>query len=231
MGGSQGGGTKQTRLRLPVRHDGRMIPEFDVEIGYDYDLADLRADLTAEKVAAGFVEHHDYECLGLPGWEEVAECLSREAEILEEGARSSAPGGIEEIVAAVQEADDVGFAEFMSDFRWNDVGVAGVSLALSAARTATFYSCSSGLGKHHARYPMVGVVPDVERAKLIVALARSTGCGVGQQGGRWYLYARSVTALHALGQSILERREAFDALPTPAWAEGLEEELERISHY
>lgn len=213
----------------PVRHDGHMIPEFDTEIGCDYEMADLRTDLTAEKVAVGFVEHHDYECLGLPSWEEAAECLEREAEILERAARSSAPDGIEEILNAVQDEDDVEFAELMSVFHWNDVGVAGVSLALSAARTATFYSCSGGLGNHHAEYPMVGVVPDAERAALIVELAEHTGCGVGQQWGRWYLYAKSVTALHALGQSIIEHREAFDALPPPTWVEGLEEELERVN--
>ncbi|MBK5990421.1 MULTISPECIES: hypothetical protein [Streptomyces] len=208
-----------------------MIPEFEVEIGYDYELVELRTDLTAEDVAAGFVEHHDYECLGLPSWEEAAECLAREAEILEQAARSSAPDGIDTILVAVQEEDDVGFAELMSEFRWNDVGVAGVSLALSAARTATFYSCASGLGHHHAKYPTVGVVPDAERAALLAELAERAGCGIGQQRGRWYLYARSVTAFHALGQSILKHREAFDTLPQPGWADGLEEELERINDF
>ncbi|MFF4699858.1 hypothetical protein [Streptomyces chattanoogensis] len=208
-----------------------MLPEFDVEIGYDYELVDLRTDLTAEKVAAGFVEHHDYRCLGLPSWEEAAECLVREAEILERATRSSAPDGIEEILTAVEEEDDMEFAELMSVFHWNDVGVAGVSLALSAARTATFYSCASGLDNHHADHPMVGVVPDLQRAALIAELAEGAGCGIGQHWGRWYLYAKSVTALHALGQSILEHREAFDALPQPAWVEGLEEELERVNDY
>ncbi|WP_328749150.1 hypothetical protein OHT57_27345 [Streptomyces sp. NBC_00285] len=40
-----------------------------------------------------------------------------------------------------------------------------------------------------------------------------------------------MTALHALDKSILERREAFGALPQPTWVEGLEEELEHISDY
>jgi hypothetical protein len=38
-----------------------------------------------------------------------------------------------------------------------------------------------------------------------------------------------VTAFHTLGQSILQRREAFDALPQPSWVDGLEEELGRIA--
>ncbi|MFC7308458.1 hypothetical protein ACFQVC_30090 [Streptomyces monticola] len=209
-----------------------MVPEFEVEISHHYELAELRTELTAEDVASGFVEHHDYQCLGLPSWQEVAACLAEEAEILERAARSSAPDGIEEILDALHEEDGVGFAELMSVFHWNDIGVAGASLALSAARTATFYSCSSGLDhRHHAKYPMVGFVPDAERATLIAELAERTGCGIGQQWGRWYLYARSVTAFHALGQSILEHRQAFDALPQPTWVEGLEEELERANDY
>jgi hypothetical protein len=209
-----------------------MIPEFEVEIVHDYELVGLRTDLTAETVAAGFVEHHDYQCLGLPRWEEVTACLAREARILERAARSGAPDGIEEVLTEVHERDDVEFAELMSAFNWNDVGVAGVSLALSAAKAATFYSCSSGLGKtHHAKYPTVGVLPDAQRAAMIADLAKRSDCGVDQQWGRWYLYARSVSALHDLGQAVLGCREAFDALPAPAWAEGLEEELERVSEY
>lgn len=48
-------------------------------------------------------------------------CLKRapcEAGILERAARSSAPDGIEEILTAVQEENDVGYAELMSDFHW-----------------------------------------------------------------------------------------------------------------
>ncbi|AKG43869.1 N-6 DNA methylase [Streptomyces xiamenensis] len=146
--------------------------------------------------------------------------------------RGGAPDGIAEILTEAHERDDVEFAELMSAFNWNDVGVAGVSLAHSAAKAATFYSCSSGLDKsHHAKYPTVGVLPDAQRAAMIADLAKCSDCGVGQQWGRWYLYARSVSALHGLGKAILTCRAAFDALPAPTWAEGLEAELEHISDY
>jgi hypothetical protein len=97
----------------------------------------------------------------------------------------------------------------------NDVGVAGLSLALSAARTATFYSCSAGTDNHHADYPMVGVIPDAERGALIVELAKLADCGVGQRWGRWYLYGRSVTALHALGLAICEAPRNFRRPASP----------------
>lgn len=211
-----------------------MIPAFDVEIRHDYDVAGLRTDLTSEQVASGFTDHHGYESLGLPSWQDVAECLSAEAEILAQAAQSSAPDGIKEVLDAIddEDGDGVEFAEFMAAFYGNDIGVAGLSLALSAARGATFYSCSSGLDSHHhAEYPMVGVVPDVRRAILLAELAERAGCGIGQQWGRWYLYAESVSAMHALGKLILEQRDAFDALPEPKWVDGLTEQLERINDY
>jgi hypothetical protein len=208
-----------------------MIPEFDIEIGYDYELAELRSDLTAEDVAGGFTEHHDYHCLGLPSWAEAEECLAREAEILERAASSDAPDGVEELLDEARETDDLGYFDLMCVLQGNNVGVAGLSLALSAARTATFYSCSGGTDDHHADYPMVGVIPDAERGALIIELAKLEDCGVGQRWGRWYVYGRSVTALHALGQAIIKHREAFDGLPDPTWVEGLAEELEHVDDY
>ncbi|MCX4664738.1 hypothetical protein OG711_21645 [Streptomyces uncialis] len=172
------------------------------------------------------------QSLGLPSWQDVAECLSTEAEILAQAAQSSAPDGIKEVLDAIDDEDGVEFAELMAAFYGNDVGVAGLSLALNAARGATFYSCSSGLDSHHhAEYPLVGVVPDAQRASLLAELVERAGCGMGQQWGRWYLYAESVSSMHTLGQLILEQREAFDALPEPKWVDGLAEQLERINDY
>lgn len=209
-----------------------MIPEFEIAIGHNYQLARLSDDLTAEEVANGFTEHHEYHCLGLPSWAEAEECLEREAEVLERAASSDAPDGVEEFLDETRETDDLGYFDLMCVLQGNDVGVAGLSLALSAARTATFYSCSGGIDhRHHAEHPLVGVAPDPERGALIIELAKLAGCGVDQRGGRWYLYGRSVTDLHALGRAIVEHREAFDALPAPAWVEGLAEELERADDY
>lgn len=206
-----------------------MIPDFEVEIAHNYELAGLEGDLTAEEVAHGFTEHHGYHCLGLPSWAEAEECLEREGEVLERAASSDAPDGVEELLDETRETDDLGYFDLMSVLHGNDVGVAGLSLALSAARTATFYSCSGDLGhRHHADHPMVGVAPDPERGALIIELAKLAGCGVTQHWGRWYLYSRSVNDLHALGRAIVERREAFDALPPPAWVEGLAGELEHV---
>ncbi|WP_413101962.1 hypothetical protein [Streptomyces sp. Inha503] len=208
-----------------------MIPKFGIEIGYDYEPADIRSGLTAEDVAGGFTEHHGYHCLGLPGWAEAEECLAREAEILARAASSDASGGVEELLDAMRESADLAYFDLMCALQGNDVEVAGLSLALSAARTATFYSCSGETANHHADYPMVGVAPDAERGALIIELAKPAGCGVGQRRGRWYLYSRSVTALHALGQAIVEHREAFDSLPDPTWVEGLDEALEHVDDY
>ncbi|MBI0375177.1 hypothetical protein JBE27_02515 [Streptomyces albiflaviniger] len=207
-----------------------MIPEFDVDISRDYDMETLRTGLSAEDVARGFTDHHGYECLGLPSWEEAAACLKEEAAFLERAEKSGAPDGVEAILHELQEADDVAYAELMAyTFRWNDVGVAGLSLVLSAARIATFYSCSSGLDEHHhAEYPVVGAVPDPERASLLARLIEEIGCGVDQKYGRWYIYGRSIKDMHGLGRTVLAARDAFDARPQPSWAEGLAELLEEL---
>ncbi|WP_369377838.1 hypothetical protein [Streptomyces sp. cg36] len=207
-----------------------MIPEFDMDIHRAYDLQALRTDLSAEDVARGFTDHHEYECLGLPSWEEAAECLAEEEVLLDRAEKSDAPDAVQAMLDELQEADDVSHAELMAyTFRWNDVGVAGLSLALSAARIATFYSCSSGLDeRHHAEYPMVGAVPDPERARLLARLIEENSCGVGQENGRWYIYGRSVRYMHGLGKAVLAARSAFDSLPQPSWTEGLTELLEEL---
>lgn len=126
-----------------------------------------------------------------------------------------------------QETDDLGYFDLICVLQGNDVGVTGLGLAVSAARAATFYSCSGGIDPHHhADYLMVGVVPDAERGSLIIGFAKLAGCGIDQHWGRLYLSGRSVTALHALGQAIVEHREAFDALPARHGSRGLAEELE-----
>ncbi|MHB9853644.1 hypothetical protein ACSYGO_30975 [Streptomyces krungchingensis] len=208
-----------------------MIPEFDVDIRRDYDLETLRTGLSVEDVARGFTDHHGYECLGLPRWEEASVCLTEEAALLERAGRSDVPDGVPAILDELQDADDVGYAELMAyTFHWNDVGVAGLSLALSAARIATFYSCSSGLDKrHHAEYPTVGAVPDHERAGLLARLIEENGCGVDQKFGRWYIYGNSIKDMHGLGRAVLAARDAFDALPQPPWTEGLAELLEELA--
>ncbi|MDH6123641.1 hypothetical protein [Kitasatospora sp. GP82] len=207
-----------------------MIPEFDVQIQSNYDLSTLRVGLTAEDVSEGFTEHHQYECIGLPSWDDAEECLRAEAEVMDQAQKSAAPDGVEAILDDLMETDDVGYAEMTTySFFGNDVGVAGLSVALGAARVATFYSCSSGLGKqHHSEYPMVGAVPDHPRAVLLAELIEQNGCGVGQELGRWYIYGRSIWDMHALAKAILTERDMFDSLPRPSWVKGLAELLEEM---
>jgi len=129
------------------------------------------------------------------------------------------------------ETDDVGHAELMAyTFNHNDPGVAGLSMALNAARIVTFYSCSAGRN-HHADYPMVGSVPDRARAELLLGLLRKSGCGVGQTYGRWYIYGPSIRHTHALANAIISSREAFDALPPPPWTTDLKEVLEERDEF
>ncbi|MEY9938559.1 hypothetical protein [Streptacidiphilus sp. MAP5-3] len=203
-----------------------MIPEFRVDVDLDYDLEALRTDLDAEDVVEGFTEHHEYECMGLPSWDDALDCLAEEGSLLARAEKSDAADGVRVLLDELRESDDIGYAELTGIvFSNNDPGVAGLSTALSAARVATFYSCSAG-GNHHAEYPMVGAVPDRARAELLVDLIRKSGCGVGQTYGRWYIYSRSVWQTHALAKAIIDSRELFDVIPAPAWTDGLQEMLD-----
>jgi hypothetical protein len=205
-----------------------MIPTFKASIAIEYDLSSLQGDLTAEDIADGFTPHHEYEALGLPSWDHAEGVLTAEADLLGQAAESAAEDGLEEHLEALAEADNEDYCALVnSEFYGIDPGAAGLSLALSAARTATFYACSASTvsGSHHADEPTVGVVVDPDRGLIIARLAAAADCGIGQQDGCWYIYAQSVTALHALGRSILAHRDEFDALPLPAWTDGLEEAL------
>ena len=207
-----------------------VIPEFDVDIKIAYDPAAPHADLTAEEVAAGFTDHHDYFPIPPVGWAHVEDCMEWEANLLAAAAASDAQDGPDWILDEIAEADDDSdYLHYMSLASGLDLGVITLVMALAAAGTATFYSCAAGLDhRHHARYPTVGVVTDAERGRLIAELAQMNGCGVSQGGGRLYIYAATVTRLHDLGCAILDRSADFDQLRPPAWSAGLSEALSQL---
>ncbi|WP_187281745.1 hypothetical protein [Streptomyces sp. gb1(2016)] len=165
----------------------------------------------------------------MPDWDEVEACLRKEAEILRRSAASDVPDGIEEVMDVIREHDDVEYAEIMQVFSGHDPGTAGLILALSAAPTAAFYSCrgSSDAG-HHADHPRIGLVPDANRAQLIVRLAETADCGIKQYGAGWYLCARSVRDFHRLAHLVLQHRADFDAMPPPSWVDGWDDELAKM---
>ncbi|WP_019930113.1 hypothetical protein [Nocardia sp. BMG111209] len=208
-----------------------MIQESDIQIGYSYETAELRVDLTASDVAAGFTDHHDYQCLSMLGWPEAADCLATEEGILHQAALSSEADGVEAILKDLAEEDDVQYSELMAAVGYLDIGVAGLSFALSASGAATFYSCSGGSGHHHADYPIVGVIPDAARATAIARLAKSAGCGIDQIHGRWYIFGRSVYEMHNLGQLIYESRKLFDSFRRPEWFVGLADAIADIDSF
>ena len=153
-----------------------------------------------------------------------------EAALLREAAASSEHDGPDAVIDAITEdEDDSDYIRYMELTRGLDLGVVGLVMTLGAAGVATFYSCASSLDRrHHARFPMVGAAADADRARLVAGLARRNGCGIGQADGLLYIYARTVTALHGLGTSVLERKADFDRLAPPAWAGGLGEALARL---
>ncbi|MEU6572525.1 hypothetical protein [Streptomyces sp. NPDC046805] len=109
-------------------------------------------------------------------------------------------------------------------FYRNDIGVAGLSLALSAARSPLSTPVPAG--------STIVITPSTQWSALCQissGLIEQSGCGVGQEYRRWYIYGRSVRETHRLGKAVFDARAAFEALPQPSWTEGLTELLEEIA--
>jgi hypothetical protein len=127
--------------------DGPVIPECDVTPTIDVDYASLKVD--RYQVVEGFAVVRDYQPLIDVGWDDAGECVEAEARWLDRAAKAPTAEEFDQILAsaAQEEAPD--------DFDWLfhglDVGVAGLTLVLSAACYATCFSCRT----HPSRAPSV----------------------------------------------------------------------------
>lgn len=218
------------RTASAMRDNCGMIPEFEVAVEINFSPGALRTLLDAEDIARGFTDHHEYFPVAPVDWSHVEDCVAWEAPLLAEAAASAERDGPNSVIDAItDDDDDSDYIRYMELSSGLDLGVVALVMALGAAGVATFYSCASSLDhSHHARFPMVGCVPDRERAQLIAHLAKQSGCGIGQSEGLLYIYARTVTSLHELGRAVLEQRDDFDRLAAPAWATGLREACARL---
>ena len=178
-----------------------MIPECDVTPMIDVDYASLRT-LTAYQVVEGFAVVRDYQPLIDVGWDDARECAEAEARWLDRAAKAPTAEEFDQILAgaAQEEAPD----DFDWLFRGLDVGVAGLSLVLSAARYATCFSCRTHPSRAGDHMPQVTMAAEPQRVRVLIGYAERAGCGVdSMEGGLVYVYAACVRHLHALAQSPL----------------------------
>ena len=200
-----------------------MIPRCDVTPAIDIDYASLRV-LTAYQVVEGFAVVRDYQPLIGVGWDDARECVEAEARWLDRAAKAPTAEEFDQILAgaAEEEAPD----DFDWLFRGLDVGVAGLTLVLSAACYATCCSCRthpSIVGDH---MPQVIMAAEPQRVRVLAGCAGHAGCGVdSMQDGLVCVYAASVEHLHALAEAMLASRAELEELPQPPWLPRVREYL------
>lgn len=199
-----------------------MVPEHEVTPVIDIDYAALRVP-TAYQVVEGFAMVRDYQALIGVSWDDARECVKAEARWLARAAKAPTADEFDQILASAAEEEQP--EEFDWLFRGLDVGVAGLTLVLSAARYATCYSCRTHPG-HGAGIPRVMMAVDLQRGRVLAEYAVGAGCGVESAGGLISVYAPSVGHLHTLAQTMLAARGKLEELPQPSWYPRVREYLD-----
>jgi hypothetical protein len=204
-----------------------VTPTYDVVPLIQIDSTALKA-LSPAEVVYGFEAIRDYEPMINVSWPEVAKCIRAEGAWLTHAQSAIDESQFDAILAeaygddpqdGIEEAEDFDYL-----FRNLDVGVAGLVFALSAAGYATCTSCRGHDGI--ARPPQVGLGTEPERLARLASYTRGAGCGLEVADGIAWIYARSVTDLHAMAQAILDDQAEFEVLGPPPWLEGARAILE-----
>jgi hypothetical protein len=148
--------------------------------------------------------------------------VEAEARWLDRAAKAPTAEEFDQILAGAAEEEAPDDLNWL--FRGLDVGVAGLSLVLSAARYATCFSCRTHPSIAGDHMPQVIMAAEPQRVRVLVGLAERAGCGVeSMEGGLVCVYAASVRHLHALAQALLAARAELEQLPPPAWLPRVQE--------
>lgn len=201
-----------------------MVPSYDCLPVIDVDEKTLRR-LTAYEVIFGMSVVRDYRPLIDVTWDEAQESAEAESRWLERAARAADAAGFDAVLVEAPEAEAGDDFDWL--FRGNDVGAAGLVLALCAAGFATCYSCRGHADLTGAPVPQVRLGTEPERLQVLARLADQSNCGLETHDGLATVYARSVSDLHQLAQLLLDKRAVFDELPSPPWRVRAMEALDR----
>jgi hypothetical protein len=155
---------------------------------------------------------------------DARECVQAEARWLDRAAKALSAEEFDQILSSAAEEEAPEDLDWL--FRGLDVGVAGLSLVLAAARYATCFSCRTHPSRAGDHVPQVIMAAEPERVRVLAARAEGVGCGVeSMDGGLVCVFAASVRHLHGLAQAMLAARAELEKLPSPAWLPQVEEYL------
>jgi hypothetical protein len=95
-----------------------------------------------------------------------------------------------------------------------EVGVAGLTCALSAVGCLTAASCRAHTGpRSWSDCPVVFFAAPMWRVEILGQLISSEGCGLEAERGMLSVYGRSVRDTHRLGERIIEERRTLRKIP------------------
>jgi hypothetical protein len=201
-----------------------VVPQYDVTPTIEVDYARLKIP-TAYKVVNGFAVVRDYEPLIDVEWDDARQCVEAEARWLARAARASTASEFDQILASAAEEESPDDFDWL--FRYLDVGVAGLTLVLSAAHHTTCYSCRPHAAIKGERVPQVIMAAEPQRVHVLAEHAARAGCGVeSMEDGLVCVYAASVDHIHALADMMLAARGELVELPQPSWRPRVQEYLD-----
>jgi len=100
-----------------------------------------------------------------------------------------------------------------SPLRGLEIGVAGLTYALSAVGFRTAASCRAHGANGWTNCPIVLFGAHKWRAVLLAELAVEAGCGIGQDRDMLTVYAPSIRNLMSLAEAVLAKRASFRSKP------------------
>jgi hypothetical protein len=94
-----------------------------------------------------------------------------------------------------------------------EVGVAGLTFALSAVQCLTAASCRWHVKDSWAEYPVVLFAAPAWRIEILADLIVAEGCGLVDSRGMVSVYGKSIRDMHRLAERLLEERSRFRRIP------------------
>jgi hypothetical protein len=194
-----------------------VIPRAEVEIVWDVDYTTLH-ELSSEDLEYGFGTRQYASALVREAtWDDARRLLAREEEVIDR---------VESIASDESEFDRLAHeeeGEFLIDdpnegfVPAPDLGMFAACVGLCAAGCATSASCRGHPSNHAwSDHPVIQLVADAARARIIEEIARSADCGlVSADGGGLILWAQSIAEIVTFTQMLLDRAAEFDAIALP----------------